>query len=88
MTKLSVLIEARLIFPTISVHTPPAISTITVPSPVMPLIAKLKTCGPPLSTTVVAPAVPLKLTSVLIKSITSSLKVAVKLIGLPFVGST
>src|SRR3990170_7382466 len=63
------------------------IEAITVPLPVIPDTATLYVAGPPVTTAVVAPAVPLKDTSVLVKPVTDSEKTTVKLMGEVPVGS-
>jgi hypothetical protein len=61
---------------------------ITVPSLVMPETATLKTVPAPVTTAVVAPAVPLRVTSVPVKPMTASVNTTVKLMGEAPVGST
>src|SRR5688572_18815855 len=86
-TLLSVLVEATLRL-TPSVATPAGMLATTVPSLFMLLTATLYVVGPPVMRTVVAPAVPLRVTSAASsKSVIGSLKTTVKLIGLVPVGS-
>src|SRR6266545_4752739 len=88
VTVLSVLVEATLGLPAASWATPAPMLAITVPLVVMPLTATLKVAGPPDTTTVlVPPAVPLIVTSALVKSPAGSLNTTVKLIGDVLVGS-
>ena len=61
---------------------------ITVPAPVMPLTATSKVVRRgPVTVAVVAPAVPVRVTSPVSKPVTVSLNTAVKWIGLVAVGS-
>ena len=60
---------------------------ITVPLVVIPDTETVYTAGPPETTAVVAPAVPLRVTSPVAKPVTGSLNVTVKRIGEAEVGS-
>ncbi len=84
---LSVLVEAVLVFPAASVAPAAGTVAITVPSPVIPLTATLYVVPLPVTTAVVAPAVPDRVTSAPVKSLTDSQNTTVKLIGDEFVGS-
>ena len=84
---MSVLVEAEFPLLFASVTLLAGIEATTVPTPVMPLTATLYVDGPPVTTAVVAPAVPERLTSEPVNPLTASLKTTVKLIGDAFVGS-
>src|SRR4029077_12047453 len=86
-TLLSVLVDAMLALPAASVAAPAGTLTTTVPVPVIPDTATLYVVPLPVTVAVVAPAVPLSVTSPVAKPVTVSLKVTVKLIGLALVGS-
>ena len=96
VTVLSMLTEAALgrpervpLAPPPALEAPAAMEAITVPLPVMPLTATLYVLGPPVTVTVLVPggALPVTVTSVLLKPVTASLKTTVKLIGDAAVGS-
>jgi hypothetical protein len=75
-------------FPAESCATPADIVAITAPLDVIPLTATSYVIGPPVTVTVfVPPAVPLMVTPLLLKPVTGSLKMTVKLIGETLVGS-
>src|SRR5512145_225066 len=87
VTVLSVLVEARFGFEPASIATPALMEAITVPLVVIPDTETLYTVGPPETTAVIAPAVPLRVTSPVAKPVTASLNVTVKRIGEAEVGS-
>src|SRR5438128_5405623 len=87
VTLLSVLVDAVLPLPAASFAIPAAIVAITVPS-VMPLTATLYVVGPPVTVTVlVPPAVPVIVTSALVKVLNGSLLNSSQVIGEAVVGS-
>src|SRR5687768_5621117 len=87
VTVLSVLVEAKLGLVPASIATPALMEAITVPLVVIPDTETVYTVGPPETTAVVAPAVPLRVTSPVAKPVTASLNVAVNRIGVVEVGS-
>ena len=86
-TELSVLVEARLAFVARSWATPAARDAVTVPGWVMPDTCTVNVVGPPLTTAVVAPAVPPRVTSPVAKPVTGSENTTSNTIGLTEVGS-
>ena len=87
-TLLSVLVDARLALPAASVAAPAGTLTTTVPAPVIPDTATLYVGPTPRHRgRERAARRPAQLTSPVAKSVTVSLKVTVKLIGLALVGS-
>ena len=88
VTVLSVLVEVALpITLTVPVAALAGTFAITVPLLVIPETATLYVVGPPVTTFVVAPAVPDKFTPAAVKPVTGSLNTTVKLIGDAEVGS-
>src|SRR5688500_9922043 len=87
VTVLSVLMDTVFPLPAASVALSAAIDAITVPSPVIPDTATLYVVPLPVTVAVVAPAVPLSVTSPVTKSVTASLNTTEKLTGETPVGS-
>lgn len=88
VTVLSVLVEAVLANPVATDVTVDALMTaVTVPGPVMPETETVYVGPEPEIVAVVAPAVPLSVTSLAAKPDTASLNTTVNSIGLAFVGS-
>ena len=88
MTVLSVLVEATLVLPAASLATPAAMLAMTVPELGGVATATLNVLGPPVTVPLVAPAVPLTVTSPLTKVLpTLSLNTTAKLIGPALAGS-
>src|SRR5215831_9665305 len=81
VTALSVLVEATFPLENASMAAPALTVAITVPDPDMPLTATLYVVPLPVTTAVVAPAVPLSVTPPLVKPVTAALNTTVKLIG-------
>src|SRR5687767_10511392 len=87
VTVLSVLVEARLGLLPASIATPALMEAITVPLFVIPETVTVYVAPLPETMAVVAPAVPLRVTSPVAKPVTASLNVTVKRTGEAEVGS-
>jgi hypothetical protein len=87
VTVLSVLVDATLFCDEAFWQTPAGMVAITVPQVVIPDTATLYVVGPPVIVPVVAPAVPLKVTSPVAKPVTGWSNTTVKLIGEAVAGS-
>ena len=81
MTVLSVLVDAVFGFPPASLAMAAGIVAVTVPDFVIPDTEMVYTVGPPVTTLVVAPAVPPRTTSAELNPVTASLNVAVNKTG-------